>query len=426
MIIPTSRPVSIAAHARSRPPARRCRPWPALEKPVSRSSRICCGSVAALAGRRCAASSCLGLAASSSRLRHARTSITYIHCRTGRHRRSYPGCDGICACYRPRAGLSQGQWPAAFSTCLSPDQRLAAADRLARREPGLARAVLARPRQVGASRVSDRGTALADRRSGSRGNPRKLSNIRLARARLLSPTVPSMVMARWRHGSTVPSWGGHGPFTQNHGDPALPPHTPLNESINQPTNQEAEPRRATGTEGRDGKTTRKVDGRRRGSPANHEQPIRLAQQTHLQADAGADQLAQADAALWAAIPELLEAADAGHGQGVFAELDAVRSCYQPTRSEQRQARRLLRDYPVNRIVAALRTAVACYQPAPGQPARIRALDSRPVSPSFMLLWRRSSPRRRRGPRPPVLSMSRRSPAMPKISGMSIHGSTSAP
>lgn len=179
-----------------------------------------------------------------------------------------------------------------------------------------------------------------------------------------------MVMARWQQGTTVPSWGGHGPLTQNHGDPALPPHTPLNELTNQSINQETESRRAIGKDGREGGTFKKTVGNRRESQANHEQPTRVARQAHLQADAGADQLAQAEAALWAAIPGVLDAADAGPEQGVFAQLDGTPGLYQPTRSEQRQARRLLRDTSVDRIVAALRCAVDCYQSAPGQPAGI--------------------------------------------------------
>lgn len=179
-----------------------------------------------------------------------------------------------------------------------------------------------------------------------------------------------MVMARWQQGTTVPSWGGHGPLTQNHGDSALSPHTPLNELTNQSINQETGSGRASGKDGRkEGKSTKSA-GNSRASQANQEQPIRSARQAHLQADAGADQLAQAEAALWAAIPDVLDAADAGPAQGVFAQLGGAMAVYQPTRGEQRQARRLLRDNPVERVVAALRRAVDCFQPTPGQPTGI--------------------------------------------------------
>lgn len=191
-----------------------------------------------------------------------------------------------------------------------------------------------------------------------------------------------MVMARWQQGTTVPSWGGHGPLTQNHGDPALPPHTPLNELTNQPINQETGSGRAIGRDGREEGKSKKSAGNRREAQANHEQPIRSARQAHLQADAGADQLAQAEAALWAAIPDVLDAADAGPEQSVFAQLDGAMALYQPTRSEQRQARRLLRDNPVDRVVAALRQALDGYQPARAQPASISRFGFAVGLPAF--------------------------------------------
>ena len=184
----------------------------------------------------------------------------------------------------------------------------------------------------------------------------------------------------------------------DHDKSPLRPHTPVNELINQSTNEQTNSGRLTaiagGPEGkakrgdRSGqqgmrqagsgelrRTNRADAGMQLGLQADavaqalDVAPLLLVQHSTTQAsgppESGHFTSTQAEAALWAVLPDILQPRAAGSTPGLAAALP-----YSPTASERRQARRLLRQYPHTVIINALRQAVSGYQPGPGQPPTV--------------------------------------------------------
>ena len=160
-----------------------------------------------------------------------------------------------------------------------------------------------------------------------------------------------MVMERWFGGATVPSWRLDAPPMASHHDSPSAPHTPVNESINQP-----------------------IGGEPGGPVLRVEEP---------------EAPAQAEAALWAAVRVILNLAD-DHGPSPADPTATPRPAprtphppsYQPSRSERRQARRLLHAHPVEDVLDALRAAVRAYAPTPGQPPTITRFGFAVGLPAF--------------------------------------------
>lgn len=167
------------------------------------------------------------------------------------------------------------------------------------------------------------------------------------------------VKARWHTDVGLPSPRRHGELAVSHADSPLAPHTPGIESTNQPTgitggqvekDGQREPRQAKGERHAAGWAD--AAGCVAGFPPPAAPGLAVEDQ------------AQADAALWAAVPAILCAADGRSSGG------APRASYQPSRGEQRQARRLLREHSVEVVLEALRQATRSYHPEPGQPPTI--------------------------------------------------------
>lgn len=215
-----------------------------------------------------------------------------------------------------------------------------------------------------------------------------------------------MVLARWNATDTVASWRGNGPHPASRHDSPCNPHTP-NESISQPTRQDV----AGGGE----KNIERAG--RRSDPHAHAEshPSRLADaevNVVQQADAvgqleladmqnkfaavlpaDAEALSQAEAALWAALPPLLADSSSTPPGG------NDQPHYQPTRSEVRQARRLLRAHRLDTILAAVRDACATYEPTSGQAASITRFGFAVGLPAFRAALASATPNRPSSPIP---------------------------
>ncbi len=211
------------------------------------------------------------------------------------------------------------------------------------------------------------------------------------------------VMARWQRVATIPSSGQPGVFARSQDDSAPIPHTPVNELTNQPRNEQGLLRKRggelkTGDGGaRNGERSGQEELRQQVKAAKRKDrradagvqassqaeavaqptyaltdsllqpPARYPQNDRLKrddgpAEAGSAALVQAEAALWAVLPEILAPTDVSPSSP-YSSLPP----YSPTGSEQRQARRLLRHHSYSAIIGALRAAIVAYRPGPGQP-----------------------------------------------------------
>ncbi|MBA3946214.1 MAG: hypothetical protein H0X37_16825 [Herpetosiphonaceae bacterium] len=235
-----------------------------------------------------------------------------------------------------------------------------------------------------------------------------------------------IVRARWQKEDTAPSSGQHGVFTWSQEESAPTPHTPVNELTNQSRNERGalgqragssqaengdvengdslgkrEPRQQTKAAIR--KERRADAGIRTDLPAEAVDQLTYTatyllpqppqpylqndriKQDDGQAEARSEAPVQAEVALWAILPDILEPT----GMESSSQHSSLPP-YSPTTSEQRQARRLLRRHSYTTIISALRATVIAYRPGPRQPSAITRFGFAAGLPVFRATLERSA------------------------------------